>query len=196
MSEARDEPYRAPLSNRCNVTSPCEISGEPRPSRVGAQNGANVMWIRSTRRAALLIAALSGCSADPKVIQGANTDAQVADTQTTQQTSCALMSGTLNAPWRAAYRCTCTAGTIVTIGCSALCAIGGDCVGDPVLAVCSSTTSATTCSMSIGQSNDDCNGERCPALQGLSCPSSGVIVALTRPYEAGAAYHCIPSVAR
>lgn len=142
--------------------------------------------------------ALVGCTANPKVViefGDGGADTGLPADSGFNVVACTQSSTAPSGGWQQAFTCRCTAGQTVAVGCAAGCGVPGACAGDPVLAVCTNTSSVSECSISPQNTNDDCS-ERCPAVTALRCPSSGTIVVLTRSYTAGQTYTCAPSITR
>jgi len=84
---------------------------------------------------------------------------------------------------------TCTAGSMVRIGCGAGCGLGS-CSGDPVMRICES--GACSGRDSLGFDDDSC-GSYCPVLT-FTCPESGMYSVMTGSWEPGTIYGCTPGV--
>ncbi len=85
---------------------------------------------------------------------------------------------------------TCTAGNMVTVGCSDACGLGM-CTGDPFIRVCDISDDPTCMSWYAIGSNDDsgCGGGRCGgsgdccSQTTFTCPASGEYVVFSAPYR-------------
>lgn len=94
-------------------------------------------------------------------------------------------------------RYACTPGTLLHVGCSALCGIG-ECTGDPFVRVCDGVDDPG-CDSGLALAYDDnsycdmelCSlgGDCCPRAE-VTCPPSGEIVVFSGAYLPGAPYTC------
>ncbi len=100
------------------------------------------------------------------------------------------------------YDGSCTAGAMVTLGCSAACGVGS-CTGDTVLRVCDSAVGVNCDSVSEIASNDDsgCGTGACDASGGdccssvtFTCPSGGAYTVWTGGYDPTVASSCTIAV--
>jgi hypothetical protein len=94
---------------------------------------------------------------------------------------------------------TCTAGAMVTAGCSAACGVGS-CTGDTLMRVCEGSSPCDGHGMGLLGTNDDsgcmgrtCGGggaSECCSQVMFSCPPSGQYTVLWAPYDSTAAAVC------